>query len=162
MSMLRLTMSENGIKFLMEFEGFEKKVHHDTCGFSTIGIGHVLTKSEHSSGKILINNDFIQYRGGLNDQQIMDLLKQDLVIFENVVRESVKIHPNQNMFDALVSFAFCVGVTAFKNSTMLKLLNEGDYNGVFKQFRRWIYSNGKIINRLINKRRAEIELFRKF
>lgn len=161
MSIPRFTISENGIKFLIKFEGFENKIHYDVCGFSTIGIGHVLTKSEHSSGKILINNDFIQYRNGLSKQHIMDLLKQDLVIFEEVIREDVKFYLTQNMFDALVSFSFSIGVTAFKNSTVLKLLNEGDYHEVLKQLRRWIYSNGKIVNRLISKRKAEIDLLRK-
>lgn len=160
--MRHLTMSENGINLLIKFEGMSKTLYLDTnSGIATIGISHILTRTERSSGKILINDNLVKYRLGLDNSLILNLLKQDLARFEKTV-ENVIVYLNQHKFDALVSFSFNVGVTAFENSTLLKLLNNGDYSEVPKQLKRWIYSSGKVKNGLIDKRRAEIELWYKF
>jgi len=66
---------------------------------------------------------------------------------------------NRNQFTALVSFVFNVGVTAFRESTLLRVLNFGRYTEVPSQLKRWIYDNGVVVNGLINRRNAEIELW---
>ena len=49
---------------------------------------------------------------------------------EQAVNNGVKVALNQNQFDALVSFTFNVGVGAFTSSTLLKVLNQGQYDQV--------------------------------
>lgn len=52
---------------------------------------------------------------------------------------------NQNQFDALVSFAFNVGLEALGGSTLLRVLNDGDYQGAAEQFGQWVHGGGEEI-----------------
>ena len=87
------------------------------------------------------------------------LLLRDLHIAELVVNSNVKVKLTQNQYNAIVSFTFNVGVGAFRNSTLLNLLNAGDYDSVTAQMRRWIFSAGRQIQGLKNRREKEIELW---
>ena len=127
---MKMQMSEKGKELLAEWEGVELKVYKDVAGLPTIGVGHLLTQDELTSGKILIRGEPIRYADGLTKTQAMDLLDQDLERFEEAVNESGKVDLKQNQFDALVSFTFNVGSNAFRNSTLLRLLNQGNYSDV--------------------------------
>src|SRR5215510_10749057 len=108
-----MRMSENGRELLSEWEGFELNVYRDVAGLPTIGVGHLLTKDELSSGKIIIKGTPIQYGGGLSREQVLDLLTQDLQRFEETLTDRIKVNLKQNQFDALVAFAFNIGISAF-------------------------------------------------
>ena len=71
----------------------------------------------------------------------------------------VKVPLTQGQFDVLVSFAFNFGEAKLASSTLLKLLNAGDYDGARKQINRWVYSNGKKLDGLIRRRARETEMF---
>ena len=154
-----MKMSEHGLGLLEKWEGFELKVYKDSAGLPTIGVGHLLTKSERTSGKIVINGVSVKYFEGLTNQQVLDLLSQDVKPAEQAVNNSVKVALNQNQFDALVSFAFNVGIAAFTTSTLLKLLNQQQYAEVPKQLLRWVRSGGQIVQGLLNRRQNEISLW---
>jgi lysozyme len=64
-------------------------------------------------------------------------------------------------FDALVSFVYNLGATALRDSTLLELLNKGDYDGAANQFPRWCKAGNppKPIQGLILRREREKELF---
>jgi len=51
------------------------------------------------------------------------------------------------------------GITAFKYSTLLKKLNDGDYKGAADQFLLWTKSKGKVLRGLVERREAERALF---
>ena len=87
------------------------------------------------------------------------LLTRDLRTSEWHVNRLVQVKLTQNQFDALVSFVYNVGGDAFAKSTMLRLLNAGDYVGAANQFQRWNKDNGKVVDGLTNRRRKEYELF---
>lgn len=93
------------------------------------------------------------------------LLATDLVRFEKAVSAAVKVTLTQNQFDALVSFTFNLGVGALQSSTLLKLLNAGDYAGAKKQFAAWnkLRENGVLVvsKGLTKRRTAEAALFLK-
>lgn len=152
-------ISESGKKQLAAWEGFRTQVYKDVAGFPTIGVGHLLTQDERSSGKIEINGQFVRYSDGITEQQVYDLLDKDLDRFEAAVNKRVKVPLKQNQFDALVSFSFNVGVGAFRNSTLLRRLNEKDYDEVPNQLRRWVRSGGRVVKGLINRREHEIQLW---
>lgn len=71
-----------------------------------------------------------------------------------------------NQRDALILFAFNEGVEAFRTSTLLRLLNAGDYDSVPVQLMRWVYAKNKktgkkeISNGLVNRRTAEAALWK--
>jgi lysozyme len=156
---MNLMMSEHGRRLLAQWEGFERNVYLDVAGLPTIGVGHLLTKDELSSERIVIGGDAIDYTLGLTDEQVYDLLGQDLERFERVVNDSVEPDLAQHQFDALVSFAFNVGGGAFRQSTLLKRLNARDFADVPSQLRRWIRSGGRIVQGLVNRRENEIKLW---
>lgn len=159
--MNKMRVGQNGKKLFVEWEGMRQWMYLDSGGEPTIGIGHLLTRDERMSGKIFINGAHVKYANGLTEQQCFDLLNQDLHVAESTVNYFVKVPLNQNQFDALVSFVFNVGVNAFLNSTLLKLLNNLQYDEVPAQMRRWVRDNGQIVQGLVNRREKEISLWNK-
>lgn len=140
-----MNVSEKGIALIKKLEGCELQAYKCTSGVWTIGYGH--TGSEvHKDLKITLKEADIY-------------LKYDLIIHTNNVNKLVKVPLNQNQFDALVSFVFNVGYGHFKDSTLLRLLNQGKYKEASEQFARWIYSGGKVSEGLINRRAQEKALF---
>lgn len=141
--------SANGIAHIKEFEGFRGKRYLCPANKPTIGYGHVIVDSERAT---LWNVE-------LTEDQATKLLMKDLVRFEDAVSAMVAVPLTQGQFDALVSFAYNLGEAKLRSSTLLKLLNAGDYEGARKQINRWVYSKGKKENGLIRRRARETEMF---
>lgn len=154
-----MRIDQAGIDFIKSVEGVKNFVYADSAGLPTIGVGHLLLPGELSSGKINIGDKSYKYHEGLPDNAIDGLLMRDLHIAQCDVNVHVKSELTQNQYNALVSFVFNVGVGAFRNSTLLKLLNTGDYDAVPDQMRRWVFSAGRQIQGLKNRREREIELW---
>jgi lysozyme len=89
------------------------------------------------------------------------LLLHDLEWVETAIDTYVQVPLNQNQYDALASFIYNVGGTAFRKSTMLRLLNASDYEGAAGQFPRWNKQKGKVLNGLTTRRQKEQTLFKK-
>ena len=141
-----MKISANGLKKLIEWEGVVLHIYMDSAGLPTIGVGHLIQKGE-------------DYSKGLTTTQAQDLLADDLQRFEEAVNESVTVLLDQNQYDTLVSFAFNVGVGAFRSSTLLKKLNAGDYTAVPEQLMRWTKAGGKPNDGLVARRKNEIKLW---
>lgn len=154
-----MKVGERGKHLFKDWEGLVTHVYLDSGGEPTIGIGHLLTRSERTSGKIVIRGRATQYRDGLSEQQCWHLLEQDLEDVEKTVNQAVMVPLNQNQFDALVSFTFNVGDTAFCDSTLLRLLNQRQYDQVPAQLIRWVRDNGQVVQGLVNRRQKEIALW---
>jgi GH24 family phage-related lysozyme (muramidase) len=136
--------SENGIELIKEFEGKRQVAYQDEAGVWTIGYGH--TKDVYK-GQLII------------ESRADKMLAEDLKVYEGIVNEQVKVPLNQNQFDALVSWTFNLGEKNLKKSTMLKKLNEGDFDSVPTEMKRWNIVAGKVSKGLINRREAEVSLF---
>jgi lysozyme len=156
---MAMHVGPRGKNLFKEWEGLVTHEYLDSGGAPTIGIGHLLTRSERTSGKITIGGQALDYRNGLTEQQCWDLLDLDLTGSEAVVNDAVKVSLNQNQFDALVSFVFNVGDGAFRSSTLLRLLNQGQPDQVPAQLKRWVMDNGHVVQGLVNRRNKEIALW---
>jgi lysozyme len=154
-----MTVDQKGKNLFAQWEGNIPQVYLDSGGQPTIGIGHLLTQSERSSGQIVIGGVAVAYAGGLTPQQCFDLLDQDLQEAEATVNAAVDVALNQNQFTALVSFTFNLGGAAFTGSTLLTLLNEGRYPQIPGQMILWVHSHGLVVKGLINRRNDEIALW---
>lgn len=154
-----MKISDQGLQLLSEWEGVENTVYKDSAGLDTIGVGHLLTAQELSSGRISIADVDVDYSNGLNDTQVKELLAQDLERFVEAVNNCVTVELKQHQFDALVAFCFNVGVGAFKNSTLLKELNQGNYDAIPGQLKRWVNAGGRPVAGLVNRRNNEINLW---
>ncbi len=90
-----------------------------------------------------------------------ELLCGDLAWVEASIAKNVKVPLTQNQYDALASLIYNIGATAFAKSTLLKMLNQGDYHGAADQFLRWDKQKGKTLRGLTRRREEERMLFLK-
>jgi lysozyme len=155
-----LTLSAQGRALLQSCEGCEPRCYDDGVGYQTIGIGHRLTRSELASGKLWIGGTAVRYEGGLSRGEIEALLSQDLQPVERAIAQAVTVPLAPHQFDALVLFAFNVGLAAFRQSTLLKRLNAGAYADVPAQLQRWVYAGGVVVEGLKRRRALEAQLWR--
>jgi lysozyme len=140
-----MTTSPNGRKLIESFEGLRTSAYlptpHDV---PTIGYGHT---------------DGVKMGDTCTQEQADAFLEEDLRAAELAIECMVAVPLNQNQFDALVSFVFNVGAHAFETSTLLRLLNEGDYAGAANQFLVWRKQNGVTLPGLVARRTKERALF---
>lgn len=147
MTMTSFTTSSKGLDLIKSFEGCELKAYVCPAGVLTVGYGH--TGSDVYSGM------------EISTAEAEALLKTDLIKFERIVDNLVTVPIKQCQFDSLVSFTFNCGGDAFKNSTLLRLLNSKDYEGAAGQFSRWVNGPDGPILGLVRRRKAEEELYRR-
>ena len=95
----------------------------------------------------------------ITEQQADDMLVEELEEYENYIHNLVSCPLNQNQFDALVSWVYNLGSSNLQASTLLKVLNAGDYAGVPAQMLRWNKAGGKVLEGLTRRRQAEADLF---
>ena len=133
----------------MTVEGERLVAYRDTNGTWTIGVGH--TGAELHAG-LTITKETSRL-----------LLAHDAAAADDALRKLVKVKLSDSQRFALISFVFNEGETKFRTSTLLRLLNEGDYASVPAQLRRWNKEtvNGELrVNAgLVNRREAEIKLW---
>lgn len=138
-------ISAAGLELVKSFEGLRLQSYRDTGGVLTIGYGH--TGPDVKPGMVITVAKAEQY------------LRDDLAEAEDAVSKFITVPLNDNQFVALVSFTFNVGREAFRRSTLRKKLNAGDYDAVPGQLARWVNDNGKKINGLVRRRKAEADLW---
>jgi GH24 family phage-related lysozyme (muramidase) len=138
-------ISQKGIDLVKSFEGGPYlEAYKDPVGVWTIGYG---TTSGVKSGMRITKAQAEQY------------LREDLNQFEKAVKDNVKVALNTDQFSALVSFTYNVGEGALASSTLLRLLNQGDYKGAADQFLRWNKGGGQELPGLTRRRNAERAMF---
>ncbi len=138
------TTSEQGIALIKQFEGCALSAYLCPAHILTIGYGHT---GDVSAGQTI------------TQEEAERLLKADLEKFERGVSQMVTVELSPQQFDALVSFAFNLGLGNLKTSTLLKKLNSGDYQGAADEFLRWNKAAGKVMAGLTKRREAERALF---
>jgi len=133
-----------GIELIKHFEGCELEAYKCPAGVWTIGYGHI--KGVHEGMKI-------------TEMQAEEMLKSELHEYEGYINDYVTVPLNQNQFDAMVSWVYNLGGGNLRASTLLKVLNAGDYDGVPAQMLRWNKAGGKVLEGLTRRRQAEADLF---
>ena len=137
-------MTKDGLRHLKVLEGGVFTAYQDAVGVWTIGYG---------------STDGVKEGMEISQERAEMLLLEDVEVFEESVNKLVEVPLEQNQFDALVSWTFNLGSTNLKNSTLLKVLNDKDYEGVPAQIKRWNKAGGKVLQGLIRRREAEALLF---
>lgn len=136
--------SEKGYTLIKQFEGLQLEAYRCPAGVWTIGYG--TTKNVKPGMKC----DIIQATQWLHD---------DVAVAESAVNKLLQHDVKQCQFDALVSFVYNCGEGNFKDSTLLRRVNEGRMEDATKEFERWVYGGGKILPGLVRRRKAERMLF---
>ena len=93
------------------------------------------------------------------DDEVNQLLRNDIKRFENGVESLITVELNQNQFDALVCFAFNVGLGNLQASTLRRKLNRSDYEGAANEFPKWRKAGGRVLKGLVKRRDDERILF---
>ena len=143
-------ISKKGIELIKHFEGLKLEAYQCSAGIWTIGIGTTYYKDTHRHVK---EGDTITVK------RAEELLRLDINRFQTLINKVVDAKLSQDQFDVLVSFTYNIGSTAFRKSTLLKKLKEGDYPAAALEFRRWNKAGGKVVNGLVRRRKAEEKLF---
>lgn len=140
--------SENCYNLIRSKEGLSLRAYPDpgTGGAPwTIGYGH--TGPEVHPGMVITR------------EEAENLLRQDAERVSAQVQNMVTAPLTQNEFDALVCFVYNVGISNFAKSTMLRKLNQQDYDGAANEFDRWTRAAGHVLPGLVARRQEEKDLF---
>lgn len=81
----------------------------------------------------------------------------DVQKFEGALKTCVKVPLHQYEYDAYISLSYNIGASAFCKSTLVKLLNESNYEEACKQILRWDKFRGKPLKGLTIRRQSEYE-----
>lgn len=136
--------SQQGVELIKHFEGCRLEAYLCPAGIWTIGYGHTLDVKE----------------GDRVDQEAAEaFLIEDLEEFEDHVQRLVEVDLSQDQFDALVSWTFNLGYGNLAASTLLAKLNDGLYDEVPEQIKRWTRAGGRVLEGLVKRRDAEAALW---
>lgn len=147
----KMVVSDAGVALICSFEGLRLAAYDDGVGVWSIGFG----TTRYPDGRMVKQGDSCTLA------QAKSYMAHDLEKFAFVVNNLVVVPITQHQFDALVSLTYNIGIKAFKESTLLKLLNNADYQAASAQFEVWNRAGGKILQGLINRRQVERKLFNK-
>lgn len=139
--MNNLSYSKSGEQLTEGFEGCHLQAYQDVAGVWTIGYG--TTGRDVVAGLVITQEDAVAR------------LERGIAWAVHAVNSLVTVPLTQPEFDALVDFVYNAGAEAFHGSTMLRLLNAGDYHGAAGQFERWDHAGGKEVAGLLRRRKAE-------
>ena len=144
-----MKVSSKGLELIKEFEGFSSVAYLCSAKKVTIGYGNTFWEDRTP----------VKMGDQISKERAETLLKHVVDNFSVAVEVDIKIEVTQNQFDAMVSLAYNIGLGAFKNSTLLRQLNRGNFVGASQEFLRWDKSNGKPLLGLTRRREREKLLF---
>jgi|WetSurMetagenome_2_1015567.scaffolds.fasta_scaffold584151_2 lysozyme len=164
--------------FIKKFEGCKLEAYFDGGGVPTIGYGstHYLDGEPVKAAKPIIRKVEVTNSNGVtskvsivtghfgkNDKITLDeaerLLIRTIMTIDNFTQGLIKTKLTNNQRAAILSLTYNIGMGNFRFSTMLKKINDSDFEGAANEFERWKWDNGKVVNGLIRRRVAEKELF---
>ena len=142
-----MTTGKKGIELIKVFEGCKLTAYKCPANIWTIGFGNTFYEDKT---KVKEGDKITQERA---DNLLLNLLKN----YENIVNKNIKVSLTQNQFDALVSHTYNTG----GSTTLFNLINK---KAVATEIRKWfetkyITGNGKVLQGLIRRRKAEADLY---
>tara|TARA_R110002153_G_scaffold26953_2_gene83873 strand:+ start:3543 stop:3986 length:444 start_codon:yes stop_codon:yes gene_type:complete len=139
-----MKISQEGLSLIKKFEGCELEAYRCAANVLTIGYGSIKGVKEGDT---------------ITQEEADSLLLHEMDEYEGYINDMVNADLKQNQFDAMVSWVFNLGPSNLQASTLLKVLNSKDYEGVPSQIKRWNKAGGQVKQGLIRRREAEALLF---
>ena len=151
----RPMFSQEGLDILRTFEGFRPDAYYDL-------------DNKKKKGKLTVGYGFTDFdipdlRPGYTidkaraEQMLPDLINRK---YGPSVLDKVKVPLNDQQYSALTSLVYNIGPKNFEESTLLRKLNAGDFEGAAEQFKVWNKAGGKTLEGLVKRRGAEEALFK--
>jgi len=174
------------VSMIFQDEGYKPSVYHPTSGSGvTLGYGYDMgsrkkdavvadlaavgvdrTLAEQIAGGAGLRgksaSKFVLDNAGaevLTKAQAAELLSRISTDYDDAIRKAVKVPLTQNQYEAPFSLVYNIGEPNFKQSTVLRYLNAGDYKGASDAFMKLVHSNGKFMPGLRNRRLREVAHF---
>jgi lysozyme len=144
-----MRMSDEGLALIKRFEGLRLVAYRDAVGVWTIGYGHT-----SMAGEPIVKPDL-----RISSDEADSILARDVDAFARGVRNLVTVNISDAQFSALVSFAYNVGLGAFKRSSVLAAVNAQQFDAVPRRLNLWSKAGGRILPGLVKRRAAEAALF---
>jgi lysozyme len=157
-----MKVSDACVEMIKHHEGVKLKPYRCPAALWTVGVGHVLYP-EQTAMKMVDRmalplkpeHDRVFTAGGVDA-----IFRSDLLRFESgVLRLCPDTFNHQSQFDALVSFAFNLGLGSLQSSTLRMKYNRNDLVGAADEFPKWNKCSGKILKGLTIRRADEQRLF---
>lgn len=145
-----MNIGDRGLDLIRAFEGFRAEPYLDAVGVPTIGYG----STYYPDGQRVRLTD-----PPISEPEARRLMQATLAEFEDGISAALRVGVTQSQFDALICWAFNIGVSAAQESTLLRRLNAGDVQGAADQFLRWNRAGGQVLRGLTRRREAERALF---
>jgi lysozyme len=143
-------LNKEGLDLIKQFEGLKLNAYLCSAGVPTIGYGTIRYK----------NGQKVKIGDVCTIEQAETYLANDVKTFELGVDAMCRDDINQNQFNALVSFAYNLGLGSLKSSTLLKKVNSDPTDKSIKgEFGKWINANGKPIKGLVIRREIESQMY---
>jgi lysozyme len=145
-----MRINDQGVNILHHFEGCKLQAYKCPAGVWTIGWGNTFYE----------NGEKVKEGDTITQQRADELFLAILNDFGFKVRAALKQPVGENRFNALLSFAYNVGIGNLKRSTLLKKVNINPTDETIRdEFMRWNRAGGKVLNGLTRRRKAEADLY---
>jgi len=138
-----LALSAVALVGIAVHEGYEGSAYQDIVGIWTIGFG---------------TTEGVRPNQTITPVAALQRKLTDVRKFEGALKQCVTVPLSQNEYDAYISLAYNIGSGAFCNSTLVRLLNQGQYDMACQQILRWNRAGGQVVQGLVNRRQAEYKL----
>ena len=139
--------SNAAVELIKQFEGFVSKSYLDLVGIPTIGFGHRVLKGETFPPN------------GITEDEATTLLQSDLKIVDDALTRLITVEISQNQYDAVADFCFNLGQGRLASSTLLRDINNSDFDLAAGEFEKWCFAGGVKNAGLARRRAAEEALF---
>lgn len=146
-----MKLNSKGYDLIVKHEGLSLKPYLCPAKIPTIGYGNTY----YSNGKRVTLLD-----EPITKEYALEIFKEIADRFAKAVSKLVVVPLNQNQFNALVSFAYNVGMANFQKSTLLKKVNKNkDDISIELEFNKWVYAKGVKLNGLVKRRKDESNIY---
>lgn len=140
-----MNYSKTGLALTESFEGLRLTAYQDSVGVWTIGYGHT---------------NGVQQGQTITLQQAEAFLVADIAWAVAFVNHVLTVLVTQGEFDALVDFVFNLGSGTLVHSTLLQLVNSGNFSAAADEFAKFDHAGGKVVAGLLRRRLAEKQIFK--
>ena len=146
-----MKISDTGLEIIKKFEGFRGHPYRDVVGVCTIGYG----TTHYEDGRPVRCSDV-----PISKERATEIMRHEIDHhYGNAVDHYVGRHTTQAQFDALVSFAYNLGVGALKKSSLLRHHNARNHDRAANEFRKWVHAGGRTLPGLVRRRQMEKDLY---
>ena len=136
-------------RLVRQFEGFRAAPYQDSAGVWTIGYGTIRLNGQPVTAAT----------PPITMEQAEAAMQGELQPTATAVDGMLAVFCTPAQRAALYSFAYNLGTSALRHSTLLDLLNRGYPDGAAEQFDAWVYAGGQRVNGLVKRRAMERAVF---